>query len=115
MTLRSRKTIYLALTAAACVVWIPVTLAGMVFAVGILGLLSIGALFRCIFALPVTRNSSRKYFSVAIAAGIALMCGFVLLPAFSSDQGAPLLPVLSGLVLTAVGLAVLVEMHAKRN
>lgn len=59
MTLRSRKIIYFALTAAAAS-----------------------------YALPITGNFSRKYFSVAISAGIALMCGFVLLPLHSAMNNA---------------------------
>lgn len=98
MALRSREIIYLTLAVAASVVWVPIAFSGIVFVVGILGLLSIGALFRCICALPVTSNFGRKYFSVAISAGIVLMCGFVLLPAFSGEQRISPLSVLSGFV-----------------
>lgn len=43
------------------------------------------------------------------------MCGFVLLPAFSGEQRTSSLSVPSGFVLAAVGLAVLVLIHAKRT
>jgi drug/metabolite transporter (DMT)-like permease len=85
MTLRSRKIICFALTAAAGVVRIA--------------------------DHRQFQSQVRKYFSVAISAGIALMCGFVLLPAFSNEQRASSLLVLLGLVLIVVALAVLVEMH----
>lgn len=115
MVLRSRKMIYLALATIGSVVWIPLAFAGIALVIGAFGLLSIGALFRCIFALPVTSKFSRRYFSVAISPGIILMFGFVLLPAVSRETPASALLVLSGLVLVVVGFAVLVEMHTKHT
>lgn len=113
MSLRVRKAIYLTLALVACVVWVPLSLVGIAFFVGAVGLLSIGALFRCILALPVTSSSSRWYFSVAISVGIVLMCYFTLYPFFSGEPRSSLLPVVSGLVLVVVGVAVLTEMYAK--
>lgn len=115
MPLRTRKAIYLTLTLAACVVWLPLAFVGIAFIVGAVGLLSIGALLRCIFALPVTSIFSRRYFSAAISVGIVLMCCFVLFPFFSGELRTSLLPAVSGLALVAVGVAVLTEMYAKHT
>lgn len=115
MSLRARKAVYLMLALAACVVWLPLAFAGIAFIVGAVGLLSIGALLRCIFALPVTSRFSRRYFSAAISVGIALMCSFILFPIFGGEARTSALPVVSGLTLVAVGVAVLTEMYAKHT
>lgn len=115
MELRSRKVLYLALAIVGSLVWIPLAFAGIALVVGIFGLLSIGALFRCIVALPVTTRFSRRYFSVVISIGIVLMLGMVLPPAFGNEDQASTLQLVSGLMLVVAGFAVLVEMHARRT
>jgi hypothetical protein len=115
MSLKMRKILYASLTLVGCVVWLPLAFAGIALVVGAVGLLSIGALFRAIVALPITDRFRQRYFSAAIGIGIAVMVCFVVLAVFDPQPRALLLPVASGILLVAVGVAVLAEIHAKRT
>lgn len=115
MSLRMRKILYVSLTLLACVVWLPLAFAGIALIVGTVGLLSIGALLRAIIALPITDRFRQRYFSAAIGIGILLMGSFVLLAVSDPEPRALLLPAVSGVLLVGVGLAVLVEINAKRT
>jgi hypothetical protein len=114
MSLKMRKVLYASLTLIACVVWLPLAFAGIALLVGAIGLLSIGALLRAIIALPITDKFRRRYFSATIGIGIALMVGFLLVAVFDSEPRALLLPVVSGILLVGVGIAVLAEINVRR-
>ena len=113
VSLRQRKVIYLCVAIPACVFWIPISFVGIIFVVGIFGLLSIGALLRCIVALPVRSRFARIYYRVTIAGGIILMSAFILLSVSEPADYRPL--IVSGLGLVLVGASVLVELHRENT
>lgn len=111
MSLKLRKVLYASLALAGCVVWVPLAFAGIALLVGAVGLVSIGALLRAIIALPITDKFRRRYFSAAIGIGIALMGGLFLLAVFDSRPRALMVPLVSGVLLVGVGVAVLAEIN----
>jgi hypothetical protein len=115
VSLKKRKILYASLALGACVVWVPLAFAGIALLVGAIGLMSIGALFRAIAALPVIDKSQRWYFSAAIGIGIVLMSGFILLRMLRLEPNQLGLPDVSGTLLMLVAMAVLKEINAKHN
>ena len=109
--LRIRKVLYLCVAVPACAFWIPVSILGIAILVGIVGLLSIGSLLRCIGALPVTSRFARNYHTAAISVGLLLMSGFIALSIVEKASYISL--IVSGVALLVVGAAVLVELHAQ--
>jgi hypothetical protein len=110
-SLRIRKRIYYCLAVPCCVFWIPLSLLGVIMIAGIFGLLSIGALLRCIAALPVTDRIARYYYSAAIAVGMLLMAAFIA-KAIADDVY--LYSAVAGVGLMAVGAMVLAELYVSR-
>jgi hypothetical protein len=113
--LRTRKIIYTVLVIGCAAAWLPWIMLGFIVGIGALGLLSVLSLLRCIWVLPVDGRFSRGFYSAAIATGIIIMAGCVVFLAAGTERltfGSWSL-LLSGTLLLAVGLSVLLEMHAK--
>jgi hypothetical protein len=112
-SLRIRKNIYFTLALASSLVWFPLALFGIAILIGIPALLCLGALLRCIRALPVRQRFSRIYYSVAITIGILLLGGFLAIITTEAALGMDSFSVLGppAAVLIVVAIAVLIEMH----
>lgn len=84
--MRIRRLIYAILAIPACIVWFPIAAFGVLAGVGWLGLLAIGSLLRCIYALPA-HPLNRFIHSAFILIGMFLMAGlFWVWPGSASDR-----------------------------
>jgi hypothetical protein len=109
--LRTRKAIYLCLAVPSTVYWFPFSALGLVLIIGIVGLVCLPLLLRCIVKLPITNDKHRKFYRAVISTGVVTL-GLLLVFMWS---GFPVPPVAmlvygSGLALLAVGCAVLAEL-----
>lgn len=112
-SMRVRRWIYAILAIPACLVWLPIAVVGVLLGVGWFGLLAIGSLLRCIYALP-THPLNRFIHSAFILIGIFLMAGlFWVWPGSANDRVMFWIERGSGSLLIGLGAAILFEMHAR--
>jgi hypothetical protein len=112
MPLHRRKLIYMALALAACIVWVPLSILTIpAMGLGLFGLITLWALFRGIFVLPVVRRV-RSYYSIPIGMGTFTMGSFMAIGLqLRGELDLPIYPFVTGTVLFLVGAAVLIEMY----
>ncbi|HEY5760991.1 MAG TPA: hypothetical protein VIU34_34435 [Steroidobacter sp.] len=112
MPLRLRKFIYLALALAGCIVWVPISILAIpAMGLGLFGLITLWALLRGIFVLPVVRRV-RSYYSIPIGMGTFTMGSFMAIGLqLREEVDLPVYAFVTGTVLFLVGAAVLIEMY----
>lgn len=108
-SLRIRRLIYAALAIPACIVWLPIAAFGVLVGVGWFGLLAIGSLLRCIYAIPA-HPLNRFIQSTFILIGMLLMAGWFRVSPADRNHG---MAFWSGALLVGLGAAMLAEMHAR--
>ena len=113
-SLKCRKALYLVLAIPSAVVWFPISVLGLGFFVGAIGVVALPVLVRCILKLPISDGRARRYYGVLIFLGVAAM-GILLAAYMAAGGEIILLVVASGVALLCVGCAVLVEIMAPRG
>lgn len=113
-SLRVRKVLYLVLAIPSAIVWFPISVLGLGFFVGAIGVVALPVLIRCVLKLPISGAGARRYYGALVFLGVSAM-GILLVAYLASGGETVLLVVTTGVALLCVGCAVLVEIMAPRG